>query len=210
MKLESERLHQPPEPWYSEHKYLFKGAIVFNVLVWIITIFIYWYDAVILDSQFSAINVFTAFMIVIGALLMYYAYHMSTDHEATWCVQLPYNKLLFELLVQKIPEILQDGGFDYDANILINFHGVEINKETKEKLARSYTIGSNFGDELLLEFGLKVEVRDGNRYHSFIMEMDHIQMNNLSVAKNFAHDVKKYLKEIEFDKFERVTKEPKS
>ena len=208
MKLEDKRLHLPPEPWYSEDKNLFKGVVIFNVIMWIIAILLYWFTSVYYESLFGGLNYFTAVLIVLGAPLMYYAYHKSTDQEATWRVRLPYNKLLFELLAQKVPEILQEGNSDYDENILINFHDVEINKQALEKLARSYTIGSNFGDELLLEFGLKVEVRNGSTFHSFIMSMDHIQMENLSTAKNFVHEVNKYLKEIEFDKFERVTKEP--
>ena len=208
MKLENKKLHLPPEPWYSQDKNLFKGVLIVNVIFWIIAIFIYFYVKIYMDSLYWGLNMITAMMLGLGAMIMYHAYQKSTDQEATWWLRLPYNKLLFELLAQKILVILQDGEYDYKANELINFHYVESDQETLESFARSYSIKSKHGQDLLLEFGLTKHRINESSYYDFIMSMEHIQMENLSMASSFAYDVKKLFKEIEFHKFKRVIREP--
>ena len=208
MTFEDKRLHQPPEPWHSDDQNLAQEALVFNVAIWVFAIGLYCFDVYFMNSRLVILNYFSAFLILLGGMFMYYAYHKATDQEAKWMVDLPYNNLLFEMLAQKMPEILHDEGYDYKANELINFHYVESNQETLEALARSYTIKSKFGQDLIFEFGLTKHRQDNRTSYHFIMVMANVQMENLSTANSFAHDVNKYLKEIEFDKFERVTREP--
>ena len=116
-----------------------------------------------------------------------------------------YHKLLFELISEKTPDMLQQNGYIFQKNIAISLHNAI--KNNGKPVAKSYRIimaPENYFD---FEFALTYTSSKGGGYYNFVMTINNVTMKNLGAAKKFHGQMHAFFEEIEYKKFKEVRKD---
>ena len=126
------------------------------------------------------------------------------DRKDRWEIYLPFNDLLFELVSEKAPEMLEKNKYKYTENEKASIKGVIM--KGGRPVAKSYRIFLWSNVYFDFEFALTMTSSDNGNTYRFNMAINHVTMDNLKAAKNFQVQLQDFLEEIEYKKFKEVRK----
>ena len=200
MIFEDSRLHEVPKPWYSFTRRIGSLLMVIGILflVVFIGIFMDTYDS---PEGFSwPVLLFLVF----GLFLLLFGLYGFLDNKDKWMINLPFNRLLYELVSEKTPEMLQQNGYKF----LENENSTIINaiKSNGRPVAKSYRIIAP-GNYFDFEFALTYTSSKNGGYYNFAMTISNVTMKNLYSVKKFHGQMHAFLEKIEYRKFKEVLKD---
>jgi len=200
MKLEDSRLHDVPKPWYSFSRRIGSLLMAMGILflVFFIGIFMTTYDSP--EGFNSPVIIF----LVIGFLFFLIGLYGFMDNKDKWMINLPFNRLLYELVSEKTPEMLQQNGYKF----IENENSTIINsiKSNGRPVAKSYRLFAP-GNYFDFEFALTYTSSKNGGYYNFVMTINNVTMKNLYSVKKFHGQMHAFLDEIEYRKFKQVLKD---
>lgn len=202
--FEDKRLHEVPEPWYSEQTRLNRGTPSLSALLLLIACICYF----LLFNRISEsiVVLFIAIMATLFPIILITKY-LVTNRNGTdnWRLLLPYNQLLYETVLEEVPAMFKRLKIKYSSDIFYELYRVKLDKYQKP-LAKSYKVRINSPYYLIFQFGLTVYSIENPQPYKFDMAIRNITMRNLEYAKEFQKEVQQMLKSIEYKEFKEVLK----
>ena len=204
MKLEDERLHETPKPWISTSKrqglpMILFGAIFLTIMMILVVMMV--------GSEGSLYYVpFAILMPLVPCIIIWDGLRKLTDQKDRWSIFLPYNKLLYKMILKNCENIFQEQGYKYELNEKLTISDVIIWERDNTPVGKSYRISTGSDNHIDFEFAMTHTHTKNSNYYGVHLVINNINMENLDFAVEFQREIHNYLRKIEYRKFKEVLK----